>query len=1300
MDLESSQNNVVAKLPLFKQGDYETITANADGTSTLTILGSVTTEEKAQKKNDVKARSMLLMALPNEHLLTFSQYKDAKTLFEAIQARFSGNDATKKTQKTLLKQMYENFNAPSTESLDSIFNRLSNEVDTATIQVSTVSTPVSIVSALDNTTNLSDATVYAFIANQPNGSQLVHEDLEQIYEDDLVEIDLKWECRSPRSQESRPRNQESSRKTVIVEDTSSKAMVAIDGAGFDWSYMADDEIPTNMALIAFSDSEASKSVCVDTSNVFKKASDAPIIKDWISDSNEDESEEMILNSKNVQHKPEQANQPRNETSPFSQTIKNMMEDLLLLQAVLKEMCDKKNIVLFTKTECLILSPDFKLPDKNQVLLKVPKKNNMYSFDLKNIVPSKGLTCLFAKVTNDESNLWHRRLGHINFKTMNKLMKRNLVRGLPSKIFKNDHTCVACQKGKQHKASFTILNTLDHLRKFDGKADEGLLVGYSINSKAFKVYNSRTKKVEENLHVNFLENKPNIAGSGPEWLFDIDSLTNSMNYQPVSPGNRTNGIAGSKIHSDAGQEGKEKVEQRKDGIFLSQDKYVCDLKEGFSSVKSARTPMEIHKPLSIDLDGTYVNVHLYRSMIRLLMYLTSSRPDIMFGVCACSRFQAQPKVSHMHAVKRIFRYLKGQPTLGLWYPKDSPLELIAYSGSNYAGASLDRKSTTGGCQFLGSRLISWQCKKQTIMANSIIDAELLFPADIHVDNESAICVMKNPVYHSKTKHIEISHHFIRDSYKKRLIEMVKIHTDSNVADLLTKAFDVTSSKIVNYMKQIHAIVNVKAIVISESLVRSDHLFDDEDGITCLTNDEIFENLALMGYEPISTKITFQKDSMKFLMYLRFLQLFLNNQLQDLPEIFNDTYETPWHTKKVFSNMARKSVHFLGNVTPMFNNILVQNQAPEGKGSAIPPEPQPTPSISQPPAEGIDTGGSPRRQETMGGGYTPGSDEGSITLAELMETYTTLSNRVTQLENKLSTTTVVYNKGFITLTNKVKKLESQIKQKRSSVVIHSLDEEGPSVHINKQGEVQENTKHSRDDDDETLTETLRSIKRSSTKDKGKGMMQEIELPKKLKKKEMIQLSLDEEPFSKAEVKKNMIMYLKNQGGYTQSYFKGIKYEDIIPLFERIWDQIHTFIPKDFEIEREVIKRAGFDLQQERSKKQRLDQQTEETGEEAKAQGNSDQKVEELKLYMRIIPEEDIAIEAIPLAIKPSVIIEYKIVKEGKISTYHITRADGSTRRYTLMINLLKNIDREDLETLWKLVKDKYGNTRPEEGYERVL
>ncbi|GKB83863.1 putative ribonuclease H-like domain-containing protein [Tanacetum coccineum] len=144
-----------------------------------------------------------------------------------------------------------------------------------------------------------------------------------------------------------------------------------------------------------------------------------------------------------------------------------------------------------------------------------------------------------------------------------------------------------------------------------------------------------------------------------------------------------------------------VKQKKDGIFISQDKYVDEIlkKFGFTEVKTASTPMETQKPLLKDEDGEEVDVHMYRSMIGSLMYLTSSRPDIMFVVCACARYQVNPKVSHLHVVKRIFRYLKGQPKLGLWYPKDSPFDLVAYTDSDYAGASLDRKSTTGGCQFL-------------------------------------------------------------------------------------------------------------------------------------------------------------------------------------------------------------------------------------------------------------------------------------------------------------------------------------------------------------------------------------------------------------------------------------------------------------------------------------------------------------------------------------------------------------------------------------------------------------------------
>ncbi|GKB35083.1 hypothetical protein Tco_0880025 [Tanacetum coccineum] len=305
--------------------------------------------------------------------------------------------------------------------------------------------------------------------------------------------------------------------------------------------------------------------------------------------------------------------------------------------------------------------------------------------------------------------------------------------------------------------------------------------------------------------------------------------------------------------------------KRDGIFISQDKYVAEImkKFDFMSVKTASTPIETQKPLTKDEEAADVDVHLYRSMIGSLMYLTASRLDIMFAVCACSRFQVSPKTSHLNAVKRIFRYLKGKPKLGLWYPKVSSFDLEAYLHSDYAGENLDKNSIIGGCQFLSRRLISWQCKKQTIVATSTTEAEYVATANYC----GQVLWIQNQMLGLGFQFYE---HKDLLGMRAQYCIVLKIHTDDNVADLLTKDFDVSSSiyyaltvspkvstslieqfwnsvvsKIVNNVSQIKATVSGKTVSISEASIRRDLLFNDEDGIRCLTNSEIYENLQLMG-----------------------------------------------------------------------------------------------------------------------------------------------------------------------------------------------------------------------------------------------------------------------------------------------------------------------------------------------------------------------------------------------------------------------------------------------------------------------
>ena len=256
-----------------------------------------------------------------------------------------------------------------------------------------------------------------------------------------------------------------------------------------------------------------------------------------------------------------------------------------------------------------------------------------------------------------------------------------------------------------------------------------------------------------------------------------------------------------------------VKQKKEDIFVSQEKYARNIvkKFGLDSKKHAFTPMSSSTKLNVDSSGVEVSPTLYRSIIGSLLYLTASRPDIAFNIGVCARYQAALKESHLTTVKRIIRYINGTPNYGLWYSKDSNACLAEYSDTNWAGSVDDRKSTSGGCFYLGNNLVSWMSKKQNSVSLSTAEAEYIaagscctqllwmkkllhdygIPQEtmcVFCDNTSAINLSKNLVQHSKSKHIEIRYHFIRDLVEERVACLEFIHTDNQKADIFTKPLD--------------------------------------------------------------------------------------------------------------------------------------------------------------------------------------------------------------------------------------------------------------------------------------------------------------------------------------------------------------------------------------------------------------------------------------------------------------------------------------------------------------------------------
>ncbi|GKC90233.1 hypothetical protein Tco_1150882 [Tanacetum coccineum] len=762
-----------------------------------------------------------------------------------------------------------------------------------------------------------------------------------------------------------------------------------------------------------------------------------------------------------------------------------------------------------------------------------------------------------------------------------------------------------------------------------------------------------------------------------------------------------------------------------------------------------------------------------------MYLTSSRPDIMFAVCACARYQVNPKVSHLYAVKRIFRYLKGQPKLGLWYPKDLPFDLVAYTDSDYAGESLDRKSTTGGCQFLGCRLISWQCKKQIVVANFTTKAEYI------------------------------------------------------AASNCCRQFWATAkAKTVNGEVQLQALVDGKKVIITKTSVRRVLKLKDAEGMECLPNADIFEQLALMGYEKPSQKLTFYKaffspqwkflihtilqclnakttawnefsstmvsaiiclatnkkfnfskyifesmvknvdSSVKFLMYPRFVQVFLDKQVGDM-STHNRTYDAPCHTKKIFANMKREGKGFSRKVTPLFQTMMPQKKQPRRKQRKDIEVPQPSSSTK------------PITDEAANKEHVPThsndpllSGEDRLKLDELMELCTNLSQRedaskqgrkIADLDADAEVTLVdktqgrnndnlMFDTGVLDEQEvEIEKVVSTVKVTTASAIITTVDEltlaqtlieikaakpkavttaaTTTTIVVTRPKArgvvVQEPSEFT------TTTSPSQPSQLPQAKDKGKAKM--VEPEKSLKKKnqimideeiaqrlqEELQAELEEEerlakqreeyvniaewdnvqammdadyelaarlqaqeqedltieerskmfvelmnkrkkhfsrlradrqrrkPPTKAQKRNTMSTYLKNIDGYKHNQLKTQSFKDIQMLFDKAMTRVNTFVDIDTELVKGSetrtegsSKRAGEDLESKNLKKQKLDKNVE-------AEVDDDQEEAEMKKHMEIVLDDEEAIDDIPLATKPPIIFDWKIIKEGKIGYFQIIR-----------------------------------------------
>nr|GEZ22812.1 hypothetical protein [Tanacetum cinerariifolium] len=476
-----------------------------------TEMPITTAEEKAQRRLEVKARSTLMMGILNEHQLKFNSIKDAKKLLKAVEKRFDGNAATKKAQMNLLKQQYENFTAPSSEMLDQTFDRLqklrnkddldtmsmddlyknlkvtngivniAQEVNTAH-EVSTASTQVNAAFST-NIDNLSDAIICSFFVSQPNSPQLVHEELEQIHPDDMEEMDLKWQI----------------------------AMLTIRArSGYDWSDQAEEG--PNYARMAFTSSSSDSKV----------SNDSTCLKSYLETI-------KLLKSQNEQLLKDLKKYELMVLAPPPYTGNFMPPTPNLSFTGLDEFVNKPVV---EKSKAKSSEEETKVVRKNDYALVIEEwvaddeeENGNPQMDLQDqqVIDSgcsrhmTGNMCYLTDYKEIDE-------GYVAFEGNLKGGKITGKERRNRKLIEDARTMLADSKLPTTFWAEAV-NTACY-------ADEGFFVGYSLNSKSFRVFISRTRIVEENLHIRFSENTSNVVGSRPDWLFNIDALTRTINYEPI------------------------------------------------------------------------------------------------------------------------------------------------------------------------------------------------------------------------------------------------------------------------------------------------------------------------------------------------------------------------------------------------------------------------------------------------------------------------------------------------------------------------------------------------------------------------------------------------------------------------------------------------------------------------------------------------------------------------------------------------------------------------------------------------